>query len=75
LEPVLQLGRIHGKAGSRAPLRIVHFIRPILDAFGQTESGLSLQDFLGGVAKSRQPGAAAGKKDAADQGAVHPHAS
>ena len=45
LEFFLELGRIHGQPGHSAPLRIVQFQRPVLDAVGQAEAGLALENF------------------------------
>ena len=71
LKPVIQLGRVHCQTGRRTPFRIVQFLRPILDSFGQSKSCLALQHFFSGIAKARKFGSAAGKKYAADQGGDH----
>src|SRR5215472_10316431 len=70
----LELGRVHGQPSHRAPLRIVQLLRPVLNTLGETEAGLALENFFGGVAQAGHSGAGPCKKDSADQRAVHPHA-
>src|ERR1035438_6903921 len=67
----LQLRRIHRQSRGGTPRGIVQFERPILNAFGQAEARLALQDFLRGIAQTGQFGAGAGEEDAADERVFH----
>src|ERR1035437_9935629 len=65
----LQLRGVHGETRGGTPRGIVQFERPILNAFGETEARLVLEDVLSHVAQAGQFGAAAAEEDAADEGA------
>src|ERR1035438_6929605 len=67
----LQFRGVHGETRGGTPRGVVQFDRPILNAFGETEAGLALEDILGDVAQAGQLGAAAAQEDAADEGAFH----
>src|ERR1035441_3528560 len=58
---LLQLRRIHRETRGGAPRGIVQFQRPILNAFGEAESRLALQDLFRGIAQAGQFGAGAGE--------------
>ena len=68
---LLQLRGVHRETRGGTPRGVVHFERPILNAFGEAEARLALEDFLGGIAQPGQLGAGAGEEDAADEGAFH----
>src|ERR1039457_5273699 len=67
----LQLRGVHGETRGGTPRGVVQFERPILNAFGETEACLALEDILGGIAQAGQFGAGAGEEDAADERAFH----
>src|SRR5450756_3056408 len=68
---LLQLCGIHRETRGGTPRGVVQFERPILNAFGETEACLALEDFLGGIAQAGQFGAGAGEEDAADERPFH----
>src|SRR5258708_22435919 len=68
---LLQLCGIHRETRGSTPHGVVHFERPVLNAFGETKARLALQDFLGDIAQAGQLGARARKEDSADERAFH----
>src|SRR5450432_1899492 len=68
---LLQLRGKHGQARGGTPRGVVQFDWPILNALGEAEARLALEDFLGGIAQAGQFGACTGEEDAADERAFH----
>src|SRR6185437_8662209 len=67
----LEVGRIHGQARRRGPLRIPHVLGQLVDVVAEAETRAALQDALGDIAKIRQAGRGAGQEHAAHQRAIH----
>src|ERR1035437_2073390 len=68
---LLQLRGVHGETRGGTPRGVVKLERPVLNTFGETETGLALEDVLGDVAQAGQFGAAAAEENAADERAFH----
>src|SRR5437899_3364219 len=71
---LLQFCGIHRESRGGTPHGIVQFEQPILNAFGETEARLALENLLGSIAQARQLGSRAGEEDAADESTLHPDA-